>query len=96
MFRVFDDIRISSKHICPLNWDLLPRINEAYKNMIDPKSKEYLINKIFSIIDKKRDTESKLILKSIKIPRNFYQQINSDQSQFNIKEIDNEKNSMQI
>ena len=93
MFNVFDNIRISSKYTCPLNCDLLPRINEAYKNVIDPKIKEFSINKIFSIIDKKRDNKSELILKSIKIPRDFYQQINSDQSQFNIKEIDNEKNN---
>ena len=93
MFSVFDSIRISSKYTCPSNCDLLPRINEAYKNMIDPKIKEFSINKIFSIIDKKRDTKSKLCLKSIKIPRDFYQQINFDQSQFNNKEIDNEKNN---
>ena len=96
MVGVFDNIKISSEYICPFNCNLLPRINEANKNTIDPKVKVFSINKIFSIIDKKVDPKAKLCLKSIKIPRDFHKQLKIGQRQFNDKEKDNENNNRNI
>ena len=96
MFGIFDSIKISIEHRCCFNCTLLPRPNEKNKNIIDPKIKEFSINKIFSIIDKKIDTKSKMCLKSIKIPTDFYEQINFDQSQLNINEKGNENNNVNI
>ncbi len=79
MFNVFDNIKLSSKHMCHFNCNLLPRINETNKNTID-NIKELSINKISSIIDKKRDPKAKLCSKSIIIPRYFHQYIKLDQS----------------
>src|SRR5215212_2271833 len=91
MFSGFDSIKTISEHVCYFNFHLFLRANEEKnKNTIDPKIKEFSINKIFSIIDKKIDPKPKLCLKSIKIPSDFHQQLNFDQNQFNNK---NEKGS---
>lgn len=96
LFDVFDNIKISSKHTCYFNCNLLPRKNETNKNSIDPKVKVFSINKIFSIIDKKIEPKAKLCLKSIKIPRDFHEQLKIGQRQFNDKEKDNENNNRNI
>ena len=90
MCSAFDSIKTSNEHICSFNCNLLHKTNEENKYIIDPKIKEFSINKIFSIIDKKIDPKPKLCLKSIKIPSDFHQQLNFDQNQFNNK---NEKGS---
>ena len=90
MFGIFDSIKTSNEHRCCFNCNLLPRTNEEYKNTIDPKVKEFSINKIFEIIDKKKDPKPKLCLKSIEIPKNFHQQLNFVQSQFHNNEQSSE------
>jgi hypothetical protein len=90
MCSAFESIKTNSEYMCCINLNLLPRKIDKYKNMIDPKIKEFSINKIFSLIDKKRDTKPKLCLKSIKIPLDFYQQLNFDQNQFDPNEKGNE------
>ena len=94
MFSGFDSIKTISEHVCYFNFYLFPRANEEKnKNTIDPKIKEFSINKIFSIIDKKIDPKPKLYLKSIEIPTDFHEQLNFDQSQFNNNEKCNENNN---
>ena len=92
MFSAFESIKTSSEHVCCFNLNLLPRKIYENKNIINLKIKEFSIYKIFSIIDKKRVTKSKLCLKSIKIPLDFYQQLNFNQNQFNQNEKVNENN----
>lgn len=95
MFGIFDSIKTSSEHRCCFNCNLLHRTKEENKYIIDPKIKEFSINKIFSIIDKKIYPKSKLYLKCIKIPADFYQQLNFE-SQFDNIEKGSENNNGDI
>lgn len=91
MVYVFESIKTSSEYRCSFNCNLLPRITEENKNIIDPKIKQFSKNIIFSIIDNKAD--SKLYLKSIKISSYSHEWGQFDKTQFNILEKDNENNN---
>jgi len=97
MMNRFDSIKANNEYRnCPY-CNLLLVTNKNNKNTIDPKIKEFTIQKIFSIIDNKKDPNLKLCLKSIKIPTDFQTQINCDYSQTNNNEKDNKnKNQMDV
>jgi hypothetical protein len=89
----FDSIKASNEDRNCLYCNLLFIKNKDNKNTIDPQIKEFSIQKIFSIIDNKKDPNLKLCLKSIKIPTDFQTQINLDYSQTNNNENDNKKSN---
>ena len=95
MTNSFDSIKASKEYRNCIYCNLLFITNKDNKNTIDPKIKEFSIQKIFSIIDNKKDPNLKLCLKSIKIPTDFQTQINFDYSQTNNNKNDN-KNSNQM
>jgi hypothetical protein len=92
MVSALDSIRTSTEHRCNFNCNLLATANEENKNTIDPEVLKFSINKIFEIIDKKRNPKLKLCLRSIKIPKNFHLQLilNQIQFQFQYNEQDSE------
>jgi hypothetical protein len=89
----FDSIKASNEYRNCLYCNLLLITNKNNKKIIDPKIKKFTIQKIFSIIDNKKDPNLKLCLKSIKIPTDFQTQINCDYSQTNNNEKDNKNNN---
>ena len=90
----FDSIKASNEYRYCFYCNSLPITNKNNKNTIDPKIKEFSIQKIFSIIDRKKDLKLKLCLKSINISKDFQTQLNFDYNQINTNEKDN-KNSNQ-
>jgi hypothetical protein len=96
MTNSFDSIKASNEYRYCLYCNLRPIINEDNKITIDPKIKEFAIQKIFSIIDNKKDPNLELCLKSIKIPTDFQTQINFDSSQNNNNNKNDNENSNQI